>query len=417
MNKNTEREGIAVGGEQAGDDASGKAALAALEALPDEKVLTGLDGEVATEKRCMANVIAYLGEVEERRLHLEAAYSSMFTFCQRRLRLSEGETFRRLRAARLTRRFPILLPALAERRVTLSNVVLMHDHFTEENVAGLLGRMEGKTKLEVKELIAELAPKPDVLPTVTPVGVCQRKLVPDGNEPVSPDPITPRSPEPLSADRYHVSFTASTAFRDKLERARDLLRHRVPDGNLEAVFDRAMDALIAQLEKEVAAKIERPRRISKPLKDPGAVSRAARRDVMARDGNQCAFVSADGVRCTERGGLELDHRRERALGGTGDPKNLQVLCRAHNKLKAERAFGRAHIEERIREQRRETATHLRQQQHAEPAAADTRELVEKALVGLGFRKKEAQRALVSLDRGSWQRPVPDLLREALGVLT
>jgi 5-methylcytosine-specific restriction endonuclease McrA len=415
MIEDTEREGIAVGGEQAGDRPSWQAVLAA---LPDENVLTGLDGEVATEKRCMANVIAYLGEVEERRLHLEAAYSSMFAFCQRRLRLSEGEAFRRLRAARLTRRFPILLPALAERRVTLSNVILMHDHFTEENVGALVGRMEGKTKLEVKELIAELAPKPDVLPSVTPVGVCESKLLPEDAPAASAAPVTPRSPEPLSPDRYHVSFTASTAFRDKLERARDLLRHRVPDGNLEAVFDRALDALIAQLEKEIAAKTVRPRRVSKAPKDPGAVSRAARREVMARDGKQCAFVSADGVRCTERGGLEIDHLVEKARGGTGAPNNLQVLCRAHNKLKAEQAFGRAHVEERIRERRQESsATDLRQEKSAEPEAPDTRQLVEKALVGLGFRRAEAQRALVTLDGGSWQRPVPDLIREAIGVLT
>jgi 5-methylcytosine-specific restriction endonuclease McrA len=386
MIENTECEGIAGFAELAGDHPPGHAALTALAELPNEKVLTGLDGEVATEKRCMANVIAYLGEVEERRLHLEAAYSSMFAFCQRRLRLSEGETFRRLRAARLTRRFPIILPALAKRRVTLSNVVLMHDHFTEENVAGLLGRMEGKTKLEVKELIAELAPKADVLPSVTPVGVCQRTLIPEVAPRESAEPITPRSPEPLSVDRYHVSFTASTAFRDKLERARSLLRHRVPDGNLEAVFERAMDALIAKLEKEVAAKTERPRRVTKAPKDPGTVSRTARREVMARDGKQCAFVSADGVRCTERGGLEIDHVLERARGGTGEPANLQVLCRAHNKLKAEQAFGRAHVEERIRERKEETAsTHLRQNQHAEPAPG-TRQLVEKALAGLGFRK-------------------------------
>jgi 5-methylcytosine-specific restriction endonuclease McrA len=365
----------------------------------------------------MANVIAFLGEVEERRLHLEAAHSSMFSFCQRRLGLSEGETFRRLRAARLTRRFPCLLPALAERRVTLSNVVLMHDHFTEQNVAGLLGRMEGKTKLEVKQLIAELAPRPDVPSSVTPIGVCQRTLVPEGAPPGSAEPITPRSPEPLSAERYHVSFTASTAFRDKLERARDLLRHRVPDGNLEIVFDRAIDALIAQLEKEVAAKTERPR-ASKAPKDPGDVSRAARREVMARDGLQCTFESVDGLRCTERGFLEIDHRLERARGGTGDPTNLQVLCRAHNRLKAEQAFGRAHVEERIRAQQEEAAErHLRQDKPGEPETSGTRQLVGQALVGLGFRRAEAQRALVALDGGSWRRPVPDLLREALGVLT
>jgi 5-methylcytosine-specific restriction endonuclease McrA len=366
----------------------------------------------------MAKVIAYLGEVEERRLHLEAAYGSMFSFCQRRLRLSDGEAFRRLRAARLARRFPILLPALAERRVTLSNVVLMHDHFTDDNAAELLGRIEGKTKLEVKELIAELAPRPDVPPTITPVGLCQRTLLPHEAPPSPTEPSPSRAPEPLSVDRYLVSFTASTELRDKLERARDLLRHRVPDGNLEAVFDRALDALIAQLEREVAAKTERPRRVAKAPEDPGTVTRAVRREVMARDGEQCSFRSADGARCTERGGLELDHRVPRALGGTGDPANMRLLCRAHNRFEAERAFGRAHVDERIRaRQRQSPATHLFQKQRAEPEAPGTRQLVAHALVGLGFRTGETERALVALDGGSWQRPVADLLRAALGVLT
>ena len=397
--------------------------LAALAALNNEEVWTGLDAELSTEKRCMANVIAFLGEVEERRMHLEAAYGSMFAFCQKKLRLSDGESFRRLRAARLVRRFPILLPALAERRVSLSNVVLMHDHFTEENVGELLGRMEGKTKLEVKELIAALAPKPDVPATVTPVGSCQHTLLPADTRQAPAEPIPPRSPEPLSADRFLVSFTASRELRDKLELARDLLRHRVPDGDLEAVFDRAMDALLAQLEKEVAAKTDRPRRARRAPKDLGAVSRAARREVMARDGFQCTFVSADGLRCAERGWLQVDHELPRALGGTGAATNTRVLCAAHNRFEAERVFGRGHVEDRIRarqaKQEEAPATHLFQRKRAEPQhdTGNTRQVVAHALVGLGFRTTEAERALVALDAGSWQRPVPDLIREALGVLT
>ncbi|AKV04412.1 hypothetical protein AKJ09_11075 [Labilithrix luteola] len=38
----------------------------------------------------------------------------------------------------------------------------------------------------------------------------------------------------------------------------------------------------------------------------------------------------------------------RALGGSGDAENLRVRCRAHNRDAAERVFGRAHVEERIR---------------------------------------------------------------------
>ena len=417
MIENTELDVIAVGGAESDHDSFGKAALAALARLANEELLTGLDGQVASEKRCMANVIAYLGEVEERRLHLEAAYPSMFAFCQRRLRLSEGEAFRRIRAARLARKFPILLPALAERRVTLSNVVLMYDYFTEENVGELLGRMEGKTKLEVKELIAKLAPRADVPPTVMPVGACQRTLLHAEAAPSPAEPSTPRTPQPLSSDRYLVSFTASTAFRDKLERARDLLRHRIPDGDLEAIFSRAVDALIAQLDKEVTAKTDRPRPAKAP-QDPGDVPRAARREVMARDGFQCTYISPDGARCAERGWLEVDHRLCRARGGTGAADNLRVLCRAHNQFEAVRVFGRAHVEKHIREKQRGTApTHLCQNQPVDAEVPETRVLVETALVGLGFRKSEVQRALLGLGAGSWRHPVPDLLREVIGALT
>ncbi|WP_420814282.1 hypothetical protein [Labilithrix luteola] len=42
----------------------------------------------------------------------------------------------------------------------------------------------------------------------------------------------------------------------------------------------------------------------------------------------------------------------RALGGSGEADNLRVLCRAHNRDAAERVFGRAHVEARIRSLRK-----------------------------------------------------------------
>jgi hypothetical protein len=41
-----------------------------------------------------------------------------------------------------------------------------------------------------------------------------------------------------------VEFTARAELRDKLERARELLSHAVPSGDLGELFERALDALI-----------------------------------------------------------------------------------------------------------------------------------------------------------------------------
>ena len=63
---------------------------------------------VGSHRELTANLVAHLAEIEERRLHLVAGFSSMFEFCLLELRMSEGEAFRRILAARLGRRFPVV---------------------------------------------------------------------------------------------------------------------------------------------------------------------------------------------------------------------------------------------------------------------------------------------------------------------
>ena len=79
-----------------------------LAVLSNEEVLSSLKTLIGEGNRILAKVLAYLAEVEERRIHLELACGSMFEFCIRRLGFSENEAFRRLTAARLVRRFPAI---------------------------------------------------------------------------------------------------------------------------------------------------------------------------------------------------------------------------------------------------------------------------------------------------------------------
>lgn len=46
--------------------------------------------------------------------------------------------------------------------------------------------------------------------------------------------------------------------------------------------------------------------------------------------------------------LEYDHRRPFALGGSSDDaENIRLLCRAHNRLHAEYAFGKGFVAKKI----------------------------------------------------------------------
>src|SRR6267378_3099230 len=72
-----------------------------------------------------AELLAYLGEVDARRLYLEEGCSSMFVWCQRVLHFSEGVTYKRIQAARSARRVPEILEAVRRGELHLTAVGLL----------------------------------------------------------------------------------------------------------------------------------------------------------------------------------------------------------------------------------------------------------------------------------------------------
>jgi hypothetical protein len=143
-----------------------------------------------------------------------------------------------------------------------------------------------------------------------------------------------------------VELTAGQALHDKLEQLTELLRHRVPDGDLAVIVELAVDALIDKTMKQRCAQTQaakprssehgaRPRKVSSRY-----IPRAVVREVYARDDGRCTFVSSAGKRCSERGFLEL-HHHDVPFGRGGEPTadNMRLVCRAHNALFAERDYG------------------------------------------------------------------------------
>lgn len=366
--------------------------------MGNDELLTSLRMALSQECRLVVQLIAGLMEVEQRRLHLESACSSMFEFCVRKLGMSEGEAFRRLCVARLAKRFPALLVAIRERRLHLSSIVLLRELFTESNVDALIAEASGKSKRAVQDLLAKYAPRPDVAPAIRKMPQRHRTSPPStqagesgslaaslpaiasvAGAAVAPaaaaaDAQAARSPTtfastmippgrvsaiavsaqlvPLSEERHKVQFTASTALRQKLERAQALLRHSNTTGDLAGVVERALDLLIAKLEREKLGITAKPRAPSSASSSKKGVSRAARRDAAQRDDGRCSFVSSSGERCGSVDFLEVDHRHPRALGGSNSSENLRLLCRAHNRYAAEQVFGATIVANKIEARRR-----------------------------------------------------------------
>jgi len=136
-----------------------------LELVPDDALLRRLAELLHQSRRVEADLVAHIGEVDARRLYAREASPSMFAYCTEVLHLSEFEAYLRITAARAARQHPVLLAMLREGSLHLTAVAKLAPHLTRENCETLLGRAAHRTKREVEELIAAVAPRPDA-PTV-----------------------------------------------------------------------------------------------------------------------------------------------------------------------------------------------------------------------------------------------------------
>ena len=326
--------------------------------LSDHHLLTRIATLAGNERAVSAELVAHLAALDARpSVYAARGHGSLFGYCTQVLRLSEDAACNRIDAARVARRFPMVLDLLASGALSLATVRLLRPHLTEENHLAVLTRASGRSRQDVLELIAELAPRPDVAPSVrklpttlpppdrAPWSLPPLPTAAPGPEPalsiLTPPPAQRPVVEPTSPERYRVQFTIGKASHDKLRRLQALLRREIPNGDPGAIFDRAVALLLEQVEKTKLGITTKPRPI-RPGTDKSRsrhVPNDSKRVAWRQDGGQCGFVAPSGQRCTERAFLEFHHVEPYARGGPATSENIALRCRRHNQYEAERVFG------------------------------------------------------------------------------
>lgn len=319
--------------------------------LTDEALIAIVPRLAGSERCATANLVSALMELERRGLHLALGYSSMFDYCRRALHLSEHEAYNRIEVAKAARRFAGLLERLASGELSLTAIRLLSPHLTHDNYELVVQQAVQKGKEEIKLLIAKLKPQPPVpsvirkLPDQTPAPKPKADPTsrPDAEPPLAlsdlfavpprTEPPPSRRPivAPLSESHYKLQVTICAAARERLRQIQDLMRHRLPSGDAAAIVEHALEVLHAELLKQKAAQVARPRTGTGAAEAKGRhIPASVKRDVWRRDQGQCAFVADDGRKCGSTSGVEFHHVQPYALGGEASPRNIEMRCRAHN---------------------------------------------------------------------------------------
>ena len=298
----------------------------------NQELLSSLVSLRQKENESLSDIVLHLKELDTRGLYREAGYSSLFSYCTKKLGYSEGAAQRRITAARLLTANPEIYEKLRSGSLSLCQVAEISRVLDGKNKETLLSAAEGKTKLEVQSLVAQYVKPESPKKETIRVKKVEVPKVADLFSTVE---------EKQVEQRFSLSLEADASFMKLYEEARSL----IGPCRMTEVFSRAMKEFIQKRRPRV-------RRLKKrSITRSRHIPLAVRDEVVLRDKGMCTFIGLEGQRCGETHALQMDHIKPYALGGTNEAENLRLLCPSHNKLLAEQVFGKAFVQSCVRRHR------------------------------------------------------------------
>jgi DNA-binding TFAR19-related protein (PDSD5 family) len=254
--------------------------------MPDRKLLKEMDELAHRERELLSQILWHLKEIDQRKLYSEMKCGSLFEYCVKVLKYSEGQASRRVTACRLLREMPELTQEIERGELNLTQLNQAKHFFYEEQIhrpedkKKVLAQIKGKTTRESERILWSLK-KED----------------------------TPRK----------VSISINEGTHDELKKIQGLKAHTCQD----------LDSLLIKMCREIGALWD-PKNIKRRSRGASIhqryISVQLKAQVWERDQGKCQ-------NCQSQYAIELDHIRPFALGGKTTLENLQLLCRNCNQRK------------------------------------------------------------------------------------
>ena len=353
----------------------------------DEQLLATTELLNFKENKLKAQVIMHLIEIEDRELHLQQGYSSLFSYCREVLHLSESAAGRRIAAAKAIRKYPDLYELLVAQRLSLATLSLVSSRLTPENKNELITNIIDKSKRAVECYLASTNVKQAKIPErIKPVTVnkpapntttaTENSCTNTQSEHTNTDNHENNEEETVDELRFELRFSIPNSLMKKFEESLQLLGGKYPTGaTIEDAFEEFVELFLnkhspkrreekkqankktksgakataaAGVENEPAVEAESPTAdegiaTAKPKKPSRYIKLETRDQVWLRDQARCTYVNNE-KRCTSTHDLEVDHIEPFAVSKNNDVSNLRLRCRARNLYSAKKSFGKSAVE-------------------------------------------------------------------------
>lgn len=287
-----------------------------LKNLSDDELVSRIEFLRGKERQVVLKFLIHLGELDDRRLYLNLGYSSLFDYCTRKLGYSESAAYRRIESSRTLRIRPELAESFIKGEVSICTIATASKALKNNKIE--VKEILGKSKSEVEGIVAPLIPVAKPMEKIKEIKV--------QSEPVNLPLLPPVEVE----SRYEIKFSLTKEAYQKFQEATAKLSNKLSS-------DLSVEGVVTELLNQFMSD-NKPRERKVVNINSRYIPTSVRWEVRKRDNCQCSFISDDGVRCTEKRYLHLDHIKPFALGGKSTTDNLRLLCAAHNLKRARETF-------------------------------------------------------------------------------
>ncbi len=280
---------------------------------------------VKSERKITNEILKDILYAEDHKIHLRLGYSSLFKWLTQGHGYSGSCAQQRIEAARLLRVLPSISQKLEQGSTNLSvlaraqavfkaNEKLTGERLSVERKHEAIKKIENRSTFEAERVLLGMFPE---------VALAAR----------------PETRKVINEDTVRVTNDLPIETLDILDRVRELLSHKIPDGSgSEVLFYLANYFLDREdpLRKNTDTSVSVNRRVKTK-----SVSRPNRRTTIQKAEGRCEYVDpVTGKVCGSTFQVETDHIRPKARGGGNEAENLRCLCRAHNQFMSEQILGK-----------------------------------------------------------------------------
>jgi len=251
--------------------------------LTDQQLLKDTLSLVERERQTLQEILHHLVEIQKRKLYSDLKCKSLFEYCVKILKFSEGEASRRISACRMLIEMPDISNEIKTGELNLTKLNLAKSFFQDNNIKTIsekkqiLAQLKGKTTRQSEQILWEIK---------------------NGDAP----------------KRVTISLLEETI--KELDQVKALKAHSCKN----------YDMLLQKMSKEMREKWS-PKESKRPTisqnKQSRYIPRAIKFQLWKRYQGKCSI-------CHSNHALQVDHIKPIAVGGETVLENLRLLCRNCN---------------------------------------------------------------------------------------